>query len=152
MWPLECLSPSLGAYSIVAALIASHTGALDRLAIYHAGARLRVPLQADPYTLAQSGVHPFPGAVEPPRSEVMVDGLITNDKFCFTRRSRLKLRPKRRGYPSRKGVRRGGIDETQLDRSTHEGRPRRRRSSLGPGLCAPPPLGATQGNHERGGA
>jgi hypothetical protein len=25
-----------------------------------------------------------------------LDGLITNDKFCFTRRSRLKLRPKRR--------------------------------------------------------
>ena len=81
----------------------------------------------------------------------MVDGLITNDKFCFVRRSRLKLQPKRRGYPSRKGVRRGGIDETELDRSTHDGRPRRRRPPLGPGLCAPPPLCGTQGNHQRGG-
>src|SRR5215218_1927508 len=82
----------------------------------------------------------------------LLDGLITNDKFCFTRRSRLKLRPKRRGYPSRKGVRRGGIDETELDRSTRDGRSRRRRPSLGPGLCAPPPLGSTEGKHERGGS
>src|SRR5215217_2298059 len=81
-----------------------------------------------------------------------IDGLITNDKFCFTRRSRLKLRQKRRGYPSRKGVRRGGIDETELDRSTHDARSPRRRPSLGPGLCAPPLLGATQGNHQQGGA
>src|SRR5215217_2180785 len=54
--------------------------------------------------------------------EERLDGLITNDKFCFTRRSRLKLRPIRRGYPSRDGVRWGGIDETELDRSTHDGR------------------------------
>src|SRR5215218_3806017 len=87
-----------------------------------------------------------------PTLENRLDGLITNDKFCFTRRSRLKLRPKRRGYPSRKGVRRGGIDETELDRSTRDGRSRRRRPSLGPGLCAPPPLGSTEGKHERGGS
>src|SRR5215204_598549 len=80
-----------------------------------------------------------------------LDGLITNDKFCFTRRSRLKLRPKRRGYPPRKGVRRGGIDETELDRSAHDGLSRRRRPSLGPGLCAPPPLGANEANHDEGG-
>src|SRR5215217_7184376 len=47
-----------------------------------------------------------------PALEERLDGLITNDKFCFTRRSRLKLRPKRRGYPPPKDVRRGGIDET----------------------------------------
>src|SRR5215212_336551 len=80
-----------------------------------------------------------------------LDGLITNDKFCFTRRSRLKLRPKRRGYPSRNGVRRGGIDETQLDRSARDGQSRRRRPSLGPSLCAPPPLGGNEANHDEGG-
>src|ERR687889_48438 len=80
-----------------------------------------------------------------------LDGLITNDKFCFTRRSRLKLRPKRRGYPPSKDVRRGGIDETQLDRSTHDGRPRRRHPSLGSGLPAPPPMGGLEGNPEGGG-
>src|SRR5215211_6284631 len=97
----------------------------------------------------------LPVALAPPRLPQMahrLDGLITNDKFCFTRRSRLELRPKRRGYPSRKGVRRGGIDETELDRSTRDGRSRRRRPSLGPGLCAPPPLGSTEGKHERGGS
>jgi hypothetical protein len=80
-----------------------------------------------------------------------LDGLITNDKFCFTRRSRLKLRPKRRGYPLRKGVRRGGIDEEGLDRSAHDGRPRRRRPSLGSGLPAPPLMGGREGSSEGGG-
>src|SRR5215203_4451714 len=80
-----------------------------------------------------------------------LDGLITNDKFCFTRRRRLKLRPKRRGYPPPKDVRRGGIDETELDRSTHDGRPRRRHPSLGSGLPAPPPMGGLKGNPEGGG-
>jgi hypothetical protein len=61
--------------SVVTSPIPSHTGALDRLAIHHASARLRVPLHADPQALAQGGVHPLPSAVEPPRSEVMVDGL-----------------------------------------------------------------------------
>src|SRR5829696_8229902 len=86
-----------------------------------------------------------------PALEDGLDGLITNDKFCFTRRSRLKLRSKRRGYPSRNGVRRGGIDETELDRSTRDGRSRRRRPSLGPSLCAPPPLGGNEANHDEGG-
>jgi len=81
----------------------------------------------------------------------VLDGLITNDKFCFTRRSRLKLRPKRRGYPSPKTVRRGGIDGKEPNHSAHDGRSRRRSTSLGPGLCAPPPLGATEGNHDEGG-
>src|SRR5215217_4099715 len=59
-----------------------------------------------------------------PALEDRLDGLITNHKFCFTRRSRLKLRPKLRGYPPPKDVCRGGIDETELDRSTHDGQPR----------------------------
>jgi hypothetical protein len=70
-----------------------------------------------------------------------LDGLIINDKFCFVRRSRLKLSPPRRGYPPRKGVSRGGNVETELDRSSHDGRPQRRRSSLGPGIPAHPQVG-----------
>ena len=95
-----------------------------------------------------------PTAARLPPMAHRLDGLITNDKFCFTRRSRLRLRPKRRGYPSRKAAHRGGIDGKEPDRSTHDARSRRRRPSLGSGLPAPPPLGATEGNHEqrRGGA
>jgi len=81
-----------------------------------------------------------------------LDGLITNDKFCFSRRSRLKLRPKRRGYPHREGVRRGGIDETELGRSAHDGRSRRRGPPLGPGLPAPPPMGDSGGKPQGGDA
>jgi hypothetical protein len=66
-----------------------------------------------------------------PALEDGLDGLITNDKFCFARRSRLKLRPKLRGYPPQEGVLRGGIDETQPDHSSHDGGSQRRRSSLG---------------------
>jgi hypothetical protein len=61
--------------SIVAALFSSHTGAFDRLAIDHAGARLGISLLAHPHTLVQGGVNPLPGAVEPLSPEVMVDGL-----------------------------------------------------------------------------
>lgn len=78
-----------------------------------------------------------------------LDGLITNDKFWSARRSRLKLRPKRRGYPPQEGVRRGEIDEEGLDCSTYDGRPRRRRPSQGSGLPAPP-LGGLEGNPEGG--
>src|SRR5215203_1663446 len=135
---------------VLTTLLSTHAGSLGRLTVDDACAGQGVPLEAN--SLAQGGVHLLPRPIQAPAAKVVVDGLITNDKFCFTRRSRLKLRPKRRGYPSRKGVRRGGIDETELDRSTHDGRPRRRRPSLGPGLCVPPPLGGTQGKHERGGS
>ena len=87
-----------------------------------------------------------------PTVEDRLDGLITNDKFCFARHSRLKLRPKRRGYPLRKVVRRGGIDEEGLDRSAYDGHSRRRRPSLGSGLSAPPSMGGLEGNPEGGGA
>jgi hypothetical protein len=67
---LDLLAP------VVTALIASHSGALDRLAVRHAGAGLRIPLQADPKALAQGGVDPLEGAVLTPAGpEVMVDAL-----------------------------------------------------------------------------
>ena len=83
-------------------------------------------------------------ATRVPSLEDRLDGLITNDKFCFIRRSRLKLKPKRRGYPSRKDINRGGNGETELDRSSHGGRPLRRRPSLGSGMPVPPPMGASE--------
>src|SRR5215203_3872557 len=126
-----------------------------------------LPTRSDGYRASQDAQHPRDpkrhllhrsrrlrlATVAPrlPTLEDRLDGLITNDKFCFTRRSRLKLRPKRRGYPPRKGVSRGGINETQLDRSARDGRSRRRRPSLGPSLCAPPPLGGNEANHDEGG-
>jgi hypothetical protein len=70
-----------------------------------------------------------------------LDGLITNDKFCFVRRERLKLRPPRRNYVFSSGIQRGGSHETTMDDPSHSGHPKRRRTSLGSGLPAPPALG-----------
>ncbi len=71
----------------------------------------------------------------------MVDGLITNDKFCFTRHNRLNLRPPRRDYPPRKDASRGGNgEETELDGSSHDGQPQRRRPPLESGVSAPAPV------------
>src|SRR5215208_4228005 len=66
-----------------------------------------------------------------PTLEDRLDGLITNDKFCFTRHDRLKLRPPRGGYPSREDASRGGDRETKLDRSSHDDGSQRCHSSLG---------------------
>jgi hypothetical protein len=137
--------------AVVAALFSANAGALYRLTFDNACAGLRITPEAYPQALSDGRVELLPGAVCAPLPKVVIDGLITNDKFCFTRRSRLKLRPKRRGYPPLKDVRRGGIDETELDRSTHDGRPRQRHPSLGSGLPAPPPMGGLEGNPEGGG-
>jgi hypothetical protein len=48
---------------------------LDRLAIYYACAGLRVPLNTHSHPLAQGLVHPFPGSIQAPGSEVVVNGL-----------------------------------------------------------------------------
>ena len=61
--------------SVVSALVPSHAGALDRLAVHHASARLGIALLAHPQSTAQSGVYLFPGAVYAPSPEVVVDGL-----------------------------------------------------------------------------
>src|SRR5919107_1713933 len=57
---------------VVSALCASYHGGLDRLAVYYAGAGLRVPLQTDPHPLAQGRVHPLPGSIQTPETEVGV--------------------------------------------------------------------------------
>ncbi len=61
--------------SVVASLFPAHAGRLDRLAVDYARAGLRVSSEVNPHPLAQRPVHPFPGAVEAPSSEVVVDGL-----------------------------------------------------------------------------
>src|SRR5215212_3615947 len=60
---------------VVAALVSSNPGCLDRLAIYDTRARLRVPLYAHPHSIAQGGVHPFPCSIQAPQAEVVVAGL-----------------------------------------------------------------------------
>src|SRR5215208_2763363 len=69
------LSPFHLLAAIVSSLLPSHAGTLDRLAIYYAGAGLRISSHTDSHPLAQGGVQPLPGAVDAPSSEVMVDGL-----------------------------------------------------------------------------
>src|SRR5215204_2376844 len=47
--------------SVVAALFTAHRSALDRLAIHHTRAGLRISLQAYPKTFSESSVDPLPG-------------------------------------------------------------------------------------------
>jgi len=61
--------------AVVTTLITSYTRALDRLAIHHASARLRIAFLAHSHSMAQSSVDPLPGAIDPPSPEVMVDSL-----------------------------------------------------------------------------
>jgi hypothetical protein len=60
--------------SVVTALFSAHRSALDRLAIHHAGAGLRISVQANPKAFTDRPVDPFPGTVDAPFSEVVVDG------------------------------------------------------------------------------
>src|SRR5215218_6728719 len=60
---------------VVASLPTAHAGALHRLGIDDSRAGLRISPEADPQTLADGRVDPFPGAVDAPETEVMVDGL-----------------------------------------------------------------------------
>jgi hypothetical protein len=49
--------------SVLTALLATHAHCLDRPAVRYRCAGPRVPLQADPHSLAQGGVHPLPSAI-----------------------------------------------------------------------------------------
>ena len=60
---------------VIAALFSTYPGCFDRLAVHHACAGLRVSLHAHSHPLAQGGVQPFPGAIQAPQAEVVVDGL-----------------------------------------------------------------------------
>jgi hypothetical protein len=60
---------------------------------------LRITPEAYSQALSDGRVELLPGAVCAPLPKVVIDGLITNDKFCFRRSWRLKLRPPRRRYP-----------------------------------------------------
>jgi hypothetical protein len=61
--------------AIVTTLLSAYPGRLDRLAIYYACAGLRISLHADPHPFAQGSVHPLPGSIHSPQTEVVVDGL-----------------------------------------------------------------------------
>jgi hypothetical protein len=60
--------------SVIAALFSAHHGALDRLGIDHPGAGLRISFQANPKAFSDSPIDPFPGTVDAPGSEVVIDG------------------------------------------------------------------------------
>src|SRR5579863_7665382 len=53
----------------------AHAGRLDRLTVHDAAARPGIPSLANPFPFAQRRVEPFPGAVEAPGPEVVVDRL-----------------------------------------------------------------------------
>ena len=85
--------------AVVAALFSAHAGALYRLITDNACAGLRITPEAYLQALSDGRVELLPGAVCAPLPKVVIDGLITNDKFSFRRSWRLKLSPPRRGYP-----------------------------------------------------
>jgi hypothetical protein len=61
---------------VLTALIAAHDArGLGRLTVHYPGAGPRAPIQAYPHAPAKGGVHPLPGAIEPPSPEVVVDSL-----------------------------------------------------------------------------
>jgi hypothetical protein len=53
---LDLLTP------VVTALFSAHPGALDRLAVHHARAGLRISAQANPEAFSDGSVDPLPGA------------------------------------------------------------------------------------------
>jgi|SRR5215208_4480444 hypothetical protein len=85
--------------AVVAALFSANAGALYRLTFDNACAGLRITPEAYSQALSDGRVELLPGAVCAPLPKVVIDGLITNEKFCFRRSWRLKQRPPRRGYP-----------------------------------------------------
>lgn len=83
----------------------------------------------------------------------LLNGLITNDKFCLTRPGRLRLSWSRaRGrspapaYPPGESTHRGGEHATaaHLARPAHRRADGDRPAALGPGLPAPPALGGDE--------
>src|SRR5687767_10433847 len=66
--PLDLLA------TVVAAIFSAHRGALYRLGIHNARTGLRVSLQANPEAFSYGPVDPFPGTIDTPFSEVVVDG------------------------------------------------------------------------------
>src|SRR5215207_1903761 len=75
---------SLTAFDLLAAVatafLSAHACSLDRLGIHYAGARLKIFLHSDPQAFPDYCIDPFPGAVDAPLSEVVVDSLYANDK------------------------------------------------------------------------
>jgi hypothetical protein len=61
--------------TIIASLLSSHAGALDRLRIDNTRRGLRITPKTDPQALADDCVEPLPGAIDAPEAKVMVVGL-----------------------------------------------------------------------------
>src|SRR5215207_6791468 len=61
--------------AIIASLLSSHAGALDRLRIDNTRGGLRITPKTDPQALADGCVEPLPGTIDAPEAKVMVDGL-----------------------------------------------------------------------------
>jgi hypothetical protein len=81
------------AHQLVVAIIAAPAAQerLDRLAIDNGCARGGISSSREAGELPQVGMDCDPGAITPPLAEIVIDGLITNDKFCWTRWNALSL-------------------------------------------------------------
>jgi hypothetical protein len=66
--------------AVVASLLSSYTGALDRLRIDNTCGGLRITPKTDPQALADGCVEPLSGAIDAPEAKVMVDGLPRRSK------------------------------------------------------------------------
>src|SRR5262249_9811846 len=82
------------------------------------------------------------GAPRPPAPADALDGLITNDRFCLTRRCEHGLKLRRApAYAPETLAGRGSGRESDVDGAADDPGAPRRAASLGPGLSAPPGLG-----------
>src|SRR3712207_4996748 len=60
--------------SVVTALFSAYCGTLDRLGIHYACTGVRISPQANPQPFADGPVDLLPGTVDPPGSEIVIDG------------------------------------------------------------------------------
>ena len=61
--------------TIVTSLLSAHPGGLGRLGVHYPSAGFRIALELNAQAFAESAVHPLPGSVDAPSSEVVKDGL-----------------------------------------------------------------------------
>src|SRR6185437_2588776 len=77
-----------------------------------------------------------------PALGLLVDGLITNDRSCLTRRCEHSLNLRRaRTYAPEILAGRGSSRESDVEGAAHDADAPRRAASVGPSLPAPPGLG-----------
>jgi hypothetical protein len=127
------------------------------LAVNDRGTRRRFTSGPRPRQCSQLSMHLFPGPITAKLPEIVVNGLITNDKFCWTRRGALSLSwprshplppawkqqaakyapPDDRVYRQHRGGRHASSPRTPMAPAPSADSSLRRTAALGSGVSAP---------------